>query len=974
MAEFYERMANDVHKITSPTNRILAVSIITIVTCAFRVLTVAELSQLLSKENGMLDVSRTVAELCGGFVVVDNEENVTLIHQTAREYLLDTEHVLLRVDTEAGNKKLLIGCLQTMMTIGLRGKIARNQKPVLLDYAIQAWSIHLLETSEERAILLLVEKFLGSNWVLSWVHALASTNNLRELIHTSKQLSKYASRLVALPVPLESPSEGQIVYREMLESWALDLVKLVGKFGAELRRNPDSIYKNIPPFTPHSSAIYELAGKAEARVLSVSGLSKQVWDDSLARMSFGSDYGSTITVAGAHIAVLTSSSDILLYESSTFEEHPMSPIRHGERVYLIALNKSGTFVASYGYRTTKVWDLATGKCITIPNHASKPIPLLLWFSTKRNRLLAGFSDSCIRSLSLRDADPLWSTLAEIQEGELEDRIINTPDNIAINYDENLAAFSYRNYPISAWEIDGPEHINHCFRARSEVALGEVSKLLWHPVDPVLFGLYMEGVIFKWSPYEQESAVEIYAGASRMTLNSSGSLLATGDTNGAIKVYTTACFSLIHQHVSQDSVMSVAFSPGSSRLYDVRGYYANVTEPPALSKFMEQADKDTETDSETRSLVLSGSTMDIPAYRIDPITVLAGSPVGCKFCSGSERGSVVLHDAHTGIHQEIHVSKGFIGVDRMAWSLDGQILCFADKSKKVFFQHLGLDATPELMMEVPKAIKIISTGQLLQIIFKADSSMLLIVTSSMLQILNVHTSTVSIVSKNLPVGCRWVLHPLSPDHLLGFELESVHIVDWQLQLVASYSYTVPGMQPVGGATCPISKRAGSIDRALVTKDKQYILLQAKIYDEDRFVEVFLYFNTSKLVPSITTEVDSCLPQTIVPQRVHQHISVRIAHILAFLSPNRLVFLSKQNLLCTVVLAPEILETGSMSQEDPAIAQDDRNRLETYLKDLFPLPGDWISRDCLAISSVWESEKSFLCPRNGEVAVVKAAALK
>ena len=127
MAEFYERMANDVHKITSPTNRILAVSIITIVTCAFRVLTVAELSQLLSKENGMLDVSRTVAELCGGFVVVDNEENVTLIHQTAREYLLDTEHVLLRVDTEAGNKKLLIGCLQTMMTIGLRENCAKSE-------------------------------------------------------------------------------------------------------------------------------------------------------------------------------------------------------------------------------------------------------------------------------------------------------------------------------------------------------------------------------------------------------------------------------------------------------------------------------------------------------------------------------------------------------------------------------------------------------------------------------------------------------------------------------------------------------------------------------------------------------------------------------------------------------------------------------------------------------------------------------
>jgi hypothetical protein len=44
-----------------------------------------------------------------------------------------------------------------------------------------------------------------------------------------------------------------------------------------------------------------------------------------------------------------------------------------------------------------------------------------------------------------------------------------------------------------------------------------------------------------------------------------------------------------------------------------------------------------------------------------------------------------------------------------------------------------------------------------------------------------------------------------------------------------------------------------------------------------------------------------------------------------------------------------------------------------KELFSLPGDWISRDCLVLSSVWGVEKSFLCPRNGEIAVVKCAAL-
>jgi predicted RNA-binding Zn-ribbon protein involved in translation (DUF1610 family) len=39
----------------------------------------------------------------------------------------------------------------------------------------------------------------------------------------------------------------------------------------------------------------------------------------------------------------------------------------------------------------------------------------------------------------------------------------------------------------------------------------------------------------------------------------------------------------------------------------------------------------------------------------------------------------------------------------------------------------------------------------------------------------------------------------------------------------------------------------------------------------------------------------------------------------------------------------------------------------------LPGDWISREYLALCSVWVKERSFLCPRNGEVAVVRSASL-
>lgn len=241
MDEFYARMASNVDRIPSQANRAFAVNIIQLVTCSMRVLTVEELAQFLGKENaGVLDLSRTVIDLCGGFVTVDNDENVTLIHQTAREYLL-TQHTLIKISIEESNKRLLQGCMQAMAVIGLQGKIARKQSPVLLDYATQAWASHLRCTAPgDPSVLLLVKKFLGSKSVLSWIHALGASGNLRELIHTSKQMSRFAATLVSENTGDLSEST-VMLYRGLLESWSLDLLKLVGKFGAELRRNPESV-------------------------------------------------------------------------------------------------------------------------------------------------------------------------------------------------------------------------------------------------------------------------------------------------------------------------------------------------------------------------------------------------------------------------------------------------------------------------------------------------------------------------------------------------------------------------------------------------------------------------------------------------------------------------------------------------------------------------------------------------------------
>ena len=133
--------------------------------------------------------------------------------------------------------------------------------------------------------------------------------------------------------------------QELIESWAEDFVKIVGKFGTVLRRNHESIHKLIPPFCPQNSAIYQKFGKMKDKSLLVSSLATKNWDGSLARISFGfGTYASFISASGAQIAIFVSSESVVLCDSSILEEATASPIKHDERGYRIDLNSTGTLL------------------------------------------------------------------------------------------------------------------------------------------------------------------------------------------------------------------------------------------------------------------------------------------------------------------------------------------------------------------------------------------------------------------------------------------------------------------------------------------------------------------------------------------------------------------------------------------------------------------------------------------------------
>lgn len=987
MEAIYDRMALTIAQNPSTTDKALASTLLQCATTSLRVLAVAELAQALQEDTyTMLDLQRSIVDLCGGFVVIDNGGNVAMVHQTAREYLLNSNERPFCVDKSVAHKQMFTNCMRSLMTVGLRARMKDNRQPEFLDYAAKSWSSHLMLTPPGCAQTAeILGKFLGGHWVLIWIQFLATHQQLGVLVEASKHLSRYCAQRKKFDAG-RSEQDHLVFKQELIDRWAEDLLKVVGKFGMVLRGNPESIYKLIPPFCPQSSAIYQQFGKTKDRSLVISGLSGQNWDDSIARMSFGPGaYASFISAAGSQIAILISSGRVILYDSSTFEEATASPVKHNERVYRMELSSNGTLLATYGYLTTKIWETSTGLCKhSVPNVESRPRPLAMLLTKNNTVLLVGTDDRRIRSLDLTQNPSTWQLTAELEEPELEGHFLNSSNHMALNSDGRLVAVAYRGHPLSAWEIDGPVHIGHCWRTREEVARGEVIEAVWHPHGLEVLGLYIEGVVFKWRPYDDKTD-ELATGASRLAISRDGHLFATGDVRGTVKVYTTAEFSLLYQLASEDTVLGMTFSPDLRRFYDVRGNYGNAWEPNALIRFSEQRSTGGRIEGETESLPQSSTASESWAGRIDAITTLAGSPVGRLYCCGTEQGVVHLHDTKRGKLADIYASKSFFSIEQLTWSKDGRYLAFSDSSKKVIIMSIDLrigdlDAVAEKGAEI--TMRNVTDGPILQLLFDPDSNKLLVRTSStIVSILIANFSSTQSLELQSSQH-QWIIHPQVPALIIDIGPSSIRILDWDLveRQVYNFQYSQTSLR-MDHSSDPIS----TVDRVLVTTDKRHMLAQITLTKVNSKEKAFLYFGT----PSCPTPI-AALPvidpergiDTITPFVLPQSWSSQVAFSLSFISQNNLLFLSRDFSVCSrrLALPSSLVVTSAISTNSnsvvPAMTETMKNSdnlVEAPLKLLFSLPGDWISRDCLALCAVWGVERSVLCPRNGEVAVIRCSSL-
>jgi WD40 repeat protein len=645
MEALYNRMAYTITENPNSNHKRLAHDILVWTTCTRRLMMVGELSDVLGQDPP-LNFQRSIGDLCGGFVVVDIEGTVALIHQTAREYLFSDLNRSLSIDERSANELLFQKCIVCLTDPGLRFKISRNQELGLLDYAVSSWFMHLcLSDAKLPHVLPTVLKFLEGPYVLTWIQAIAKIGKLQLLILASQHLNSFAAKLRELKQHT-SPAERKITEREVIESWATDFAKILGKFVHNLAAFPQAIYKLIPPFCPHDSIIYQQFGQKEKKALPVSGFSTNCWDDCLGRRSSEQDtFTTAVLTAGNHIAILSQVgplSKVFIHYASTFEE--VRQIAHPERVMKIGLSNSGNLLLIYGYLTTRIWDLSTGESVKkVFSPRSRPWPLTLLFTDEENTVLVGSDDRRLHSLNLDGTSSEWEVVAYFDEQELEGTFVNSPTCMALSPQGGQIALGHQGHPVTLWEVNEPTPTGRyartldSFHQTAKQSWGEVMRLAWHPFSGEVLGLYLEGIIFKWQPLNDETK-EANAGANIFVINFDGSLCATGDANGTLKVYSTVDFSLLYQLSSQDPILDLTFSKDSRRLYDVRGTYGNVWEPNTLVRLADNSEiigRHSDSASMSGSFVTGSANPQHWFGKVDTVTAIGAQKSGSIYCYGTE---------------------------------------------------------------------------------------------------------------------------------------------------------------------------------------------------------------------------------------------------------------------------------------------------------------------------------------------------
>jgi WD40 repeat protein len=979
ISKLYQRMETAILNNPRNSNRVLANALFQWAICARRSLTLLELSQALKPEfPGFIDLKRTIQDVCGQFVLVDQLGHVGIIHQTARDYLIQTSNNEIAVSTKEAHGQLFGKSISILLDPKLRYKLTQanhalqNTEPFLF-YAATSWSYHLrfMSLTSEEPLNALVQLFKTPS-VLAWIHSLAHINRLEVLVKAARALTTFVDTTRKLN-PTKKPNSHRTSDLDLIDLWTLDLVKVVGKFNRHLLFKPLAIYKLVPLFCPSRSALHQQFRESYSARVSMSGIVNDSWSDNFARVVLpNSDRGLQITCAGRHVAVLGSTGTISIWSSSSLAT--VCSFHHHEMVTAICLNNKGDRLVTYGLRSSKLWAIPTGQLLSSILNPVHTKAMAIAFAENDTKILVAGNDKVIRYILTDNFDSDWQVVDPALWKDVdrnEGAVVASPMRMAFNQDATQVGVCYGRLHLSVWSLTEARCIARCSggtKLRSDLALSSRSwfaiyRFTWNPIHGHIIGLYKGGGIFKWNPVTDEY-FEVQSDADEVVASSDGKLFATSTINGTVKVWSFVHFNVIYQLPPGDLVTELAFSPDSRRLYDLRGSSVNAWEPSSLIRFSEAEESFSDSASEVQSPNLVSQISDARSVETGAVSVLAAASKLPLYCFGNEAGGVYL--INTGTERPIELIRSFNSqmVTRLSWSDDGTHVAAADLLGDIMIRRLILpspaDYEASIEVQALQGVKLNLEGWgVHQIMFNHDSSLLLVVSQVKGQIWSVQEAKL-LTSVLLVNGDsrKWLKHPFKKDTFIGFGYRDVIGFTWDGLKVPTLryqeghrrlnsptglefndDYLESGRFSIGpnGNHEPIARA----NKAIITQDGRHILVQSKDFSIHGVASRCLIFDIS--IFDVNGDGAETLKCNLIPAQLEAIIEIP----LGILPGSRLTFLDQDLWMCTYELGP-VYDEGALQRH-------------------YFIPRDWVTTDNLKQCFLME-DGTFLCPREDKVAAI------
>ncbi|KAL8893845.1 MAG: hypothetical protein Q9192_004863 [Flavoplaca navasiana] len=627
--------------------KVLAKAILVWAVCSTRPLTTEELFHALQIDikDSIDSVERSITSCCSQLVYVDSHSRVQMTHQTARDYLLQSDvHPEFGIERKVGHKRLALSCLHYLNGNEMKGPRHRKlsssnlvkERCPFVAYASHSLFDHIAQVdATDEEILSALAKFLSSSNVLAWVEYIARSSDLTRLIQAAKALRSFLSRRAKNPSPLSKDIA-------LLDNWATDLPRLVTKFGRELLHSPPSIFHLIPPFCPSESAPRRLFA-ASTRGIAVLGLSATKWDDCASTIFDPSEQFTALACAERYFAIGTSSGNIMIYNAETCQE--TRRLRHCEPVRLLHVGNTTKVLVAAGAKTIRTWSLTTSQHVW---EFKTTQPCMSLATTEKDELLLGAlkDDNLavwnLTSGTLRD----YSNWIEGLEGQQAHSTyyFRQPIAAAFCMNTNLLAVIYRGQDILLWDLER-DALYDTYNKMSGTSpiLGKraadpgVIVLTFNraPGANSLAAGYSDGDLVLFDTSEGYVKALVTANAQSLASSRDGRTLATGDGSGKLQIFDFETLTLLHCIQSSGYVKELQFSSNNLQVLDIRGSRCRIWDPVALVR--------QDAEDETSDVVsTSTATPEVQADSMEEmplVTALTCHELGEVFFAGKEDGSI-----------------------------------------------------------------------------------------------------------------------------------------------------------------------------------------------------------------------------------------------------------------------------------------------------------------------------------------------